>query len=102
MYLDGITVTTESTDIKYGALIPFLADTQAAHKVGGFKGSAAFARRICRSCRNDIQSLFNEQLFDVRTPEQHEQQCQSLVGVNRYVNSIEYGINRMSILEEVP
>ena len=52
--------------------------------------------------RNDIQSLFNEQLFHMRTPEQHEQQCQSLVGVNFHSNSVEYGINRMSILEEVP
>ena len=107
LYLDGITVTTESTEVKYhGALVAFLADTQAAHKVGGFKGSAAFARRICRSCmatRHDIQSLFIEQLFDLRTPDNHEQQqCQSLVGVDRHEKSVEYGINRTSVLEEVP
>ena len=53
LYVDGITV---SVDTYYGALIAFLADTQAAHKVGGFKGSVSFAHRICRSCmafRND-------------------------------------------------
>ena len=106
MYLDGITVTTESNEIKYyGALVAFLADTQAAHKVGGFKGSAAFAHRICRSCmatRDEIQSLFYEQLFILRTPEQHEQQCHLLVGTDRHSKSVEYGINRTSILEEVP
>lgn len=106
LYLDGITVTTESTEVKYhGALVAFLADTQAAHKVGGFKGSAAFARRICRSCmatRHDIQSLFTEQLVDLRKPDKHEQQCQSLVGVDRHEKSVEYGINQTSVLEEVP
>ena len=47
LYLDGITVTTELIEVKYySALVAFLADTQAAYKVGGFKGSAAFARRF--------------------------------------------------------
>ena len=106
LYLDGITITTESNEMKYhGALVAFLADTQAAHKVGGFKGSAAFAHRICRSCmatKDDIQSSFYEELFTLRTPEQHEQQCRLLMGINRHRLSIEYGINRTSILEEVP
>ena len=106
LYADGITVTLGSTESTYyGALIAFLADTQAAHKVGGFKGSMSFAYRLCRSCmatRDDIQSLFTESFFDLRIPEQHEEQCQSLVGPNRHENSVKYGINRTSILEEVP
>lgn len=90
LYLDGISVTSRSTEVGYyGALVAFLADTQAAHKVGGFKGSAAFARRICRSCmatRNDIQSLFCEHCFVLCTPDMHVRQCQSLVGVDFHDN----------------
>lgn len=32
----------------------------------------------------------------------HEQQCHLLVGTDRHSKSVEYGINRTSILEEVP
>lgn len=103
LYVDGVTVTTDYTDSTYhGALIAFLSDTQAAHKLGGFKGSMSFARRICKSCmatRNDIQSLFNEHDFELRTRESHEKHYQSLIGTNRQENSIEYGVNRTSVLE---
>ena len=34
----------------YGALVAFLADTLAAHLLGGFKGSMSFAQRICCTC----------------------------------------------------
>ena len=63
-------MTRKSTEEKY-----YGADTQAAHKVGGLKGSASFARRICQSCMattDDIQYLFSEQLFEVHSPEKHE------------------------------
>ena len=103
LYVDGITISIDSkVSTYYGA---FLADTQAAHKVGGFKGSVSFAHRICRSCmatRDGTQSLFDEGQFELRSPEQHEMQCQSLVGVNFHNNSVKYGINRTSVLEEVP
>lgn len=106
LYVDGITVSVDSKESTYyGALIAFLADTQAAHKVRGFKGSVSFAHRICRSCmatRDDTQSLFDESQFELRSPEQHEMQCQSLVGVSCHENSVKYGINRTSVLEEVP
>ena len=106
LYVDGINITVGSTQSKYhGALVAFLADTQAAHKVGGFKGSVSFANRICKSCmatRHDTQLLFTETLFVLRSPENHEEQCLSLEGVNRHENSVKYGINRTSILEEVP
>ena len=69
LYVDGITVSVDSKQSTYyGALIAFLADTQAAHKVGGFKGSVSFAHRICRSCmatRDDTQSLFDESQFEL-------------------------------------
>ena len=102
LYIDGISVKGKRY---HGALVSFLADTQAAHKVGGFKGSVSFARRICRTCmatKEDCQTKFDESEFILRTPESHEQHCQSLTGNTRNDSSIEYGINRTSILEEVP
>lgn len=106
LYADGLTVNVGSTQYKYyGALVAFLADTQAAHKVGGFKGSVSFARWICRTCmatRTDTQFLFTESQYELRTPEKHEKQCRSLIGPNRHDNSVKYGINRTSVLEEAP
>ena len=102
LYLDGLCVN----GTKYrGALIAFLADTQAAHKVGGFKGSVAFAQRICRTCmaaRSDVQKCFDESDFVLRTPKGHEEQCLLLADGGSHDNSVKFGINRMSILEEVP
>ena len=43
----------------YGALLVFLADTLAAHELGGFKIGVGFALRKCRVCLatfEDIQS----------------------------------------------
>ena len=106
LYIDGLTVTGGSNEHTYfGALIAFLADTAAAHKVGGFKGCVSFARRICRSCmapKDDSQTHFDEILFELRTPQNHEALCQSLTGSQSRENSVKYGINRTSILEEVP
>ena len=89
----------------YGALIAFLSDTLAAHSLGGFKGSMSFAYRICRSCMvttEEAQTCFNENDCKLRTPEEHFEQTQLLTGQSKDRNSIEYGINRLSILEEVP
>ena len=106
LFLDGVTVDIGSRRCTYfGALLAFLADTAAAHKVGGFKESVSFAHRICRSCmatRSTSQSCFNEDEFDLRTPQNHQEHCLSLCGNNRSENSMEFGINRVSILEEVP
>lgn len=54
------------------------------------------------STRDDSQHLYTESQFEMRSPESHEKQCQSLIGRNRHANSVKYGINRTSILEEVP
>ena len=106
LFVDGITVTTGSSEqTHYGALLAFLTDTAAAHKLAGFKESMSFAHRICRSCmatRVTSQSQFNEDQFELRTPQKHEQQCQSISGSNRHENSVKYGINRTSVLEEIP
>ena len=108
LYLDGISISNGSnTTTHCGALIAFLADTQAAHLVGGFKGSVSFARRICRSCmitKEEAQTCFSEHNTEckLRTPDEHIEQCQLLYGPDRATNSVMYGINRISVLEEIP
>ena len=54
------------------------------------------------SSRDDSQHLFDECQIELRTPENHINQCQSLTGHNCHANSVEYCINRTSVLEEVP
>ena len=107
LYIDGISVSVGPiTKTCHGALLAFLADTLAAHLVGGFKGSMSFAHRICRTCmitKEEAQTCFSEEdsKCELRTPQKHEQQCQLLLGLGRATRSVEYGINRTSILEEV-
>ena len=107
LYLDGLTIDCPGgqTYTIYGALLAFLADTLAAHALGGFKESMSFALRICRSCMittDDAQDTFLESECELRTPELHWHQCQLLSGSNEMSNSSLFGINRTSILEEVP
>ena len=102
LYCDGVCIG--GIDY-YGRLVAFLADTLAAHLLGGFKGSMSFAHRICRSCMittEQAQTCFNESSCVLRTPETHFKQSQKLTGLPNDSNSVDYGINRLSILEEVP
>ena len=48
---DGIIVRSNDTEVRLrGALLAFLADTPAAHEMGGFKIGVGFALRKCRVC----------------------------------------------------
>ena len=72
-----------------------LADNLAAHELGGFKENFSFARRICRSCLTDKDSMrnyFRECEFEIRTPEMHVDHCELVEGPNGAAYSIEYGI----------
>lgn len=106
LYLDGLTVNIAgSRQTLYGGLIAFLADTLAAHAVGGFKGSMSFALRVCRTCMatsEQIQQCFSESDCVLRTPESYFEQCSLLHGPLEGHYSTNYGINFMSVLEEVP
>lgn len=46
-----------STKHFYGVLISFLADTLAAHDIGGFKVGVGFALRKCRMCLATAEDL---------------------------------------------
>ena len=100
----GLTVLINGIErhFKVG-LLAFLADTLAAHALGGFKGSMSFAHRICRSCMattDQIQSNYLESNFELRTVEKHQSQLNDIVSSSS--KSVEYGINRPSELDQIP
>jgi hypothetical protein len=106
LYCDGISVAVGSEACTfYGGLLVFLADNLAAHAVGGFKQSMSFALRICRSCMitsNQSQTCLMEESCQLRSPETHFEQCQLLDGPLQRHYSTNFGVNRRSILEDVP
>lgn len=106
LYCDGITTLISGEErTVYGALLAFLADTLAAHLLGGFKGSMSFALRVCRSCMitsTQLQQCLVETDCQLRTPEMHFEQCSLLSGSLHDHYSTSFGINRLSKLEEVP
>lgn len=62
LYCDGINVSIAGQGhVLLGALVAFLADTLAAHSVGGFKESMGFALRM--SYMRDHSSAFSVLLF---------------------------------------
>lgn len=103
---DGIEVTfNHKKEIWKGALLIFLADNLAAHELAGFKESFSFSRRFCRSCLADkdhSKDHFRECEFEIRTPESHANHCKRLEGPAGASVSVEYGINRLSLLESLP
>ena len=107
LYCDGVTVSIGQGIERtfYGTLLVFLANTLAAHAVGGFKGSMSFALRIYRSCMVTtlhVKNCLLESSCTLRTPEAHFEQCCLLAGPLQAHYSTNYGINRLSKPEEVP
>ena len=106
LYCDGVVVETSGgRQTFFGGLLAFLADNLAAHAVAGFKESMSFALRVCRSCMvtsEQVSQILNESQCVLRDPESHHDQCQLLCGNDATSNSTFYGINRRSILEDVP
>ena len=48
---DGITVNVSGCSQQfYGTVLLVLADTLAAHQLGGFKVGVGFSLRVCRDC----------------------------------------------------
>ena len=106
LYLDGIPISVNNeAHTFYGALLAFLGDNLAAHYIGGFKQNFSTSLRICRSCMvtpAQCQKVFNEANCLLRTPESHEEQCLLISGDLQNHYSKAFGINRRSILENVP
>ena len=106
LYCDGIEINRgKHTQRVHGGLLAFLADNLAAHAVGGFKESMSFSLRICRSCMittEESQVCFSEQSCHLRDPETHFRECQMLDGPLASHYSTNFGINRRSVLEDIP
>ena len=106
LYCNGLTISVGGVDrVLHGGLLAFLADNLAADLVGGFKQSMSFALRICRGCmitRDLSQKCLLESDCVMRTTESHFEQCALLTGPLSVHHSTSYGINRLSILEEIP
>lgn len=100
----NVFINGEDRHFKVG-ILAFLADTLAAHALGGFKESMSFSYRICRSCMattEQIQSSFCESDFVLRSSAIHQNQLLGLTGASCASNSTEFGINRTSELDNIP
>ena len=96
----SVSINGKECHFKVGTLA-FLADTLAAHALGGFKESMSFAYHICRSClatTEQIQSNFLESDFELQNAEEHQRQLSMLDDAT----SVQYGINRASELDQIP
>lgn len=112
-------IKQKSKHIK-GSLLLFLADTLAAHQLGGFKVGVGFSFRKCRNCLVSTDQLvesvrieivhssvmsflqFRHNFFQARTPELHYHHCSLLHGSLASFNSTTYGVNCYSILNDIP
>lgn len=110
LHNDGISVSTESGEIiLYGGLLAFFGDTPAANLIAGFKEGVGFAQKVCRTCeasRNEIAVMVTEDECMLRDGKEHERRCSLLQTAmtdkaRRYWSSV-YGVNKASVLSEVP
>ena len=58
LYFQGLTLNLNGQDVMVkGAVLVMLADTQAAHAIGGFKVGVGFALRRCRDCLATVETM---------------------------------------------
>ena len=92
----GITIQVSGKDeVWKGALLAFLADNLAAHELGG---SFSFAYRFYGKKRG----LSGSFPFTLREPVSHAYHCSVLDGPDSNKSSVEYGVNRLSLLDSLP
>ena len=88
-----------------GTLTAFVADNLASHQCGGFKAGFAKGFRKCRFClatEKEIQSLFSDCDFIIRSKEDHAEYCANLEvpALKEHASKL-YGILFNSILNEL-
>lgn len=106
----GYPIHLKSGDVIHinAALVAYVADNPAAHQAIGLKESVGGAFRKCRFCHADydaMQNGFCEEDFDPRNLEQHLRQCNVINNAPQALKDhykTAYGINRKSILCEIP
>jgi hypothetical protein len=95
-------------DVCYGMLVAVVADTPAANLLGGFKEGVAFAEKPCRACdvrrcsMSEIVTVSDGVLRDEMEHRDRVNQLSELSKPSYQYWSKEYGINRGSVLMEVP
>ena len=103
----GVTVVVNGgSEVFYGSLFAMLADTLAAHTLGGFKEGMGFSLRMCRLCmatKSNAQVRYLEKDLILRDPRSHAMYCHQIEsgGPLKDHFSICYGINRLSELERI-
>ena len=91
-----------------GALLLVLADTPAAHWLGGFKEGVGFARKACRCCDANeatMKSQFTASSFQQRSLAEHLKRCSEMSSLSNDAFkywSCSWGINRKSCLCDIP
>ena len=109
----------------FGSLLPFLADTLAAHQLGGFKVGVGFSLRKCCNClataeqMNEYVSVIIHIVLNYYTftciisfvityiflscsPDLHLYHCSLIRGCLTDFNSTTYGVNYRSSINEIP
>ena len=91
-----------------GTVLLVLADTPAAHWLGGFKEGVGFSRKVCRCCNASDETMkmhFVASSFQERSLQEHLQRCSDLASLSkvsfRYW-SVHWGINSKSCLSDIP
>lgn len=92
-----------------GALLAGLADTPASQAIGGFKEGVGGARRKCRNCMatfDQMQELFLEEDFELRSNKKHKEQLETLENApSKFLQayySKQYGINSRAKVLDAP
>ena len=132
VYLKGCMFNIKDKEVLVkGAVLAMLADTQAAHSIGGFKVGVGWSLRKCRNClaTKEMMSVqvskcclayngkvyntdliyycvfvylqFREEMFVLRNPDAHDYHCSLLTGVLAEVDSVTYGVNYRSALNNL-
>ena len=103
---EGVTLTHHGEEQVFrGGLLLSLADNLGSNALGGFKQSFSFALRFCQSCyvTNDTcKSVSDSSELQYRSDEKHRRECALLCGPLHDHYSKIYGINRQSILLDIP
>ena len=83
----------------------YLGDNLGSNAIGGFKESFSFSFRFCRTCyvtTDTYKTISNSSELTLRSDEKHRQECLQLNGPTYEHYSKIYGINRRSILLDIP
>ena len=103
---EGVTVMIRGEDRTFkGGLLLCLGDNLGSNTLGGFKQSFSFSHRFCRTCyitNDSYKSVSNPSKLELRCDDKHLHECNLLSGPLREHYSKTYGINRRSVLLDIP